>query len=270
MPTPPDNSTLIQFAFKRALDYEFVVTNQNAIDEIFMYLPQGVAYALTETPDKVTMQSLVPYDTTNWGYITTLALCYIASDQVATMQDALVEPESRFHKYDPNTSPVFQLVSLINTTFPLLADPSMGGGGSGTGSGNPAATSSAGGDIGDLGSNSQSSVNPTAVGAAVGAVGGAALYGAIMFFVARRYRQRRAAHSRSSSMIDTSSLSQTHGEMMTGAGSALMGARGHSGDQEAAYYGTNGRSSRGSGRSGSSRGRDISHPVAAENSLGWN
>ncbi|KAI4145736.1 MAG: hypothetical protein LQ340_006184 [Diploschistes diacapsis] len=273
LPAPPEGMTLIQFAFKRALDYEFVVTHQSAIDEIFLYLPMGVAYGLTESPDAVVMQSLMPYDTSSSGYITTLALCYIGADQLTAMEDALLKPNSKFHNYSPNTSPVFQLVSLIDTSFPLLANPSMAGGGGGTGSGNPSSTSSSNPNIGDLGASSasQGSVNTTAVGAAVGAVGGAALYGAIMFFIARRYRQRRAAHSRSSSMIDTSSMAQSHGEAVTGAASALMGGGlGHNGDHEAAYYGTNGRNSRGSGHSGSSRGRDISAPVMAENSLGWN
>ena len=213
------------------------------------------------------MQSLVPYDTSSSGYITTLALCYIGTDLVNYMASNLSRPESKFHHFDPSSSPVFQLVSLIDPTFSLVADPSYGGGGTGTG--NPSATSSPS-DISDLGPSSQSSVNPTTVGAAVGAVGGAALYGAIMFFVARRYRQRRNVHSRSSSVIDTSSMSQTQGEMMTGAGSALIGGRGYSGDNEGGFYGTNGRTSRGSGRSGSSRGRDISAPMMAENSLGWN
>ena len=248
------------------------MTHQSAIDEIFMYLPDGVSNGLNESSNLVTMQSLVPYDTSSQGYITTLALCYIGTDLVPAMQDALVKPMSKFHNYGkPSSSPVDQLIALIDTTFPLLANPSMGQGGTGTG-GNPSSTSSSNSNIGDLGGGSGSSVNPTAVGAAVGAVGGAALYGAIMFFVARRYRRRRALHSRSSSMIDTSSMSQTPGEMMTGAGSALMGGGGriHSGDHAEAYYGSNGRTSRGSGHSASSRGRDISAPVMAENSLGWN
>ena len=252
----------------RELDYDFVVNNQYAIKEIFSYTPLSIVWGLDmQDASNITMSMLKPYDTSAQGYITTLALFYIPDQMVEPLRAQLTQATSRFHNFKPATDAKAVFISLIDPTYPLTGAPpgsSSGSGASATGGqgANPA-------NLNSGGSSSGSSVNPTAVGAGVGAVAGAALYGAIMFFVARRYRRRRAAHSRSSSVIDTSSMAQSHGEMMTGAGTALMGARGY-GSEHDGYYGTNGRTSRGSGYSGSSRGRDISAPMMAENSLGWN
>ena len=210
------------------------------------------------------MHTIRPYDTSASGYITTLALFYLDNNAVEALQAQILNANSWLHGRKPTTDSVATFITLIDTNFPLraaLVDPA------GTGPG-AVPTTPAAGNPADLNSgtsspSSGSSVNPTAVGAGVGAVAGAALYGAIMFYVARRYRKRRAGHSRSNSVIDTASIAQSHGEMVTGAGNALMGGR-------EGYYGTNGRVSRGSDNSGSSRGRDISAPLVVESSLGWN
>ena len=125
IPSVSPKATLIQFAFERALDYEFVVTHPTAIDEIFLYLPQGVAYAMNESVGSIFVQSLVPYNSAARGYITTIALCYVGSSGVSALQYQLAMANSKFYNYEPSTSPVFQLVSLINTSFPLLSAPSM-------------------------------------------------------------------------------------------------------------------------------------------------
>ena len=271
LPSQPPNTTLVQFAFTRPLNYPFVISHGPAIQEIFTYLPVGIAYGLSIENSGVTMQSLQPFDTTaTQGFITTLAFAYIPSDMVNLMSLQLTNPASRFHHYDPESSQVFQLITYINTAFPLMAGGNLPGGPGSSVPGAPGSTQSAMVNVVDPLNNGQgsSSVNPTSIGIGFAVVGGAALYGAAMFFVARRYRKRRSVHGRSPSIIDTSSMAQSHGEMVTGAGAALMsGGRGLSGDHDTAYYGTSGRSSRGSG---SSRGRDISAPVMAENSLGWN
>ena len=266
---------MVQIAFLRPLNYPFVISHIPAIEQIYNYLPIGIAYGLNVDVSNITMHSLQPYDTTaTQGFITTVAYAFIPSDMVDLMVLQVSNPAARFHHYPPETSQVYQLILYVNPTFPVRAPASADGGAGSNTAGGPNPSPSTILNVVDPlnnGSGSSSTVNPMSIGIGFAVVGGAALYGAAMFFVARRYRKRRSLHGRSSSIIDTSSMAQSHGEMMTGAGAALMsGGRGHSGDHETAYYGTSGRSSRGSGRSGSSRGRDISAPVMAENSLGWN
>ena len=277
LPPQPPNTTLIQIAFTRPLNYPFVISHMPAIQQIFSYLPVGIAYGLSMDVKGVTMQSLQPYDTTaTQGFITTVAYAYIPQDDVDLLSLQITNAASRLHHYVPEGSPVFELMKYINTAFPLVAGGQLPGGPGSTVTGSPGSTQSNVVNVVDPLNNGSggSSVNPMSIGIGFAVVGGAALYGAAMFFVARRYRKRRSVHGRSSSIIDTSSMAQSHGEMVTGAGAALMsGGRAHSGDHETAYYGTSGRNSRGSrgsGRTGSSRGRDISAPVMAENSLGWN
>lgn len=106
-------------------------------------------------------------------------------------------------------------------------------------------------------------------GAVVGAVGASVLYGTAMFIIARRYKRKKQSHRRSNSITNNQNSSEMR---YTGMGSPAF-AGGALLSHEHISYGADGRDSRGSGRSGmgsSSRTANISAPVAAENSLGWN
>ncbi|PHH86660.1 hypothetical protein CDD83_9924 [Cordyceps sp. RAO-2017] len=112
-------------------------------------------------------------------------------------------------------------------------------------------------------------VNAPVALAIAGGVGASILYGAAMFLVARRYKRKRQSHRRSNSVTN----SQVPSDMAQAsvASPALMG--GALAGRDYFHHGSEGRDSRGSGRSGmgnSGRTANISAPVAAENSLGWN
>jgi hypothetical protein len=269
LPAAPPDSQLIQIGFKAQLNYNFVISNNLAIQEIFNDLPRGISYGLGIDIKQVVMQSLQPYDTTaTYGFITTVAMAYIPKGQVHTLADEITRSWTPL--YGNPDAGVRTVMSVINPYFPLIPGGNLN---NPSGTGNPSSSTSAVVNQADplANNNSGSSVSGTTVGIGVGVAAGAALYGAAMFFVAKRYRKRKSLHRRSPSLIDTTSMAQSHGEMMTGAGAALMsGSRNGGSGEEHPYYGS-GRNSRGSGRSGaSSRGRDISAPVMAENSLGWN
>lgn len=267
VPREPANSTLIQIGFTYALNYPFVVSNTISVAQIFNYFPQGIAHGLEITDNKVTMHTLKPYDTTKeLGYVTTLALAFVPTDLVTKLELALHTPAGKL--YSPPDDSTRQLMSLINPTFPLTANqpppgsnPGMGGSGSGS--------NEAGADGSLFGGAPQNkTVSGKTIGIGLAVAAGAAAYGAAMFFVARRYRQRKQRHQRVSSVTDNDHA-MPHGALMTG---ALM-----SGGQNTPTYGGimtpgDGRDSRGSGRSGgtSARNQQISAPMMAENSLGWN
>jgi hypothetical protein len=157
-------------------------------------------------------------------------------------------------------------MSMIDPSIPVLAGSTIAGGtpiNSATAAGTSSATSN--GQGAPDSANSSSPVVGKSVGIGLAAVAGAAVYGAAMFLVARRYKRKNAGHHRSSSVM-------SGGNRRPGEVSALM-----SGGVGAGYRST-GRNSGGSGStdSGSSGGTHgtgrtyISPPVMAENSLGWN
>ena len=213
------------------------------------------------------MQSLRAWDTyEDLGYVTTLALAWIPEGLVDNLALLVETSVSRFYN-NPDNSTAF-LLSMINNAIPITGSNSTDG--ASTPFGNiPTDTSStknAGAPIGgDIGNSEH--VRASSVGIGVGVACGAAAYGAAMFFVARRYKKRRQSHLRSPSMFSSPVMS--HAGPDAGAGAALMS--GAMGERSASpYYDNDGRAgSRGSGRSGSSR-HQISAPVMAENSLGWN
>jgi len=117
---------------------------------------------------------------------------------------------------------------------------------------------------GDAGNSSH--VNGMSAGIASGVIAGAALYGTAMFFIAKRYRKRKAAHQRTSSVLGGPQDMAQYRDAPGALTGLMAGGRGQG------YRSTTpgGRDSRNSDRSGSGRTQYISPPVAAENSLGWN
>ncbi len=195
-------------------------------------------------------------------------MAYIPSDMVSPLQLGLMNPNSEVYNH-PSAS-VQTLMSMIDPSIPVLAGQSLNGGSPINANGADPTGTDGNGQGAPIGSDAYSSapVRPSSVGIGVGVVAGAAVYGAAMFLVARRYKKRRSAHQRSSSMMDS-------GEpRFVGEGSALMtGGRGsaaYGGRRSTTPPGEQGRDSRNSGRTGGSGRTYISPPVMAENSLGWN
>ena len=263
----PENTELIQIGFLYPLNYPFVWQHEESQRQIFKYLPIGISFGLEIDVNNVTMQTLRAWDTTqDLHYITTLALAWIPSQLVDSLGLILhTQAEKFYHNPDPA---VRTLLSMINPALPIRADNSTDGG-SGTVGASPTGSGSANGQ-GTIanGINNSSPVKASSVGIGVGVVCGAAAYGAAMFFVARRYKKRRQSHMRSPSMYSSPVMS--HNGADPAAAAALMS--GGMGERSMSPYYDNDRGpSRGSGRSGSSAGRQqISAPVMAENSLGWN
>ena len=263
----PENTDMIQIGFKYPLNYDFVWTHDESQQQIFKYLPLGISYGLNIDPSNVTMQTLRAWDTTrDLHYITTLALAWIPSGLVDTLSLLVQTQTSRFYT-NPDSS-TNTLLSMINNAIPIPADNSTDGGSTPYGSQPTSSTgektkgSPFGGDIGDT-----QPVRPSSIGIGVGVAAGAAAYGAAMFFVARRYKKRRQSHGRSPSMFNSPVMSHIGPD--AGAGAALMS--GGIDRSISPYHDEDGRAgSRGSGRSGSTGRQQISAPVMAENSLGWN
>lgn len=266
-PQQPANTTLIQVAFNYSLNYEFVLFHSKSQEQIFTLLPQGISYDIGVPQADVVIARLQASNfTVHQGFYTTLAMAYVPADLVDRLKLDLLTPASKLYRNPaPSTN---MLMSMINPTFPILANENPAGysGTSGNNDGGASSTSTVldGAPLGPQPGNT-SSVKGPSVGIAVGVVTGAAVYGAAMFFVAMRYRKKRQGHQRSRSLIDTADMVHSSGG---GASAALMsGGRGDG--WRSVTPGFDGRDSRNSGRSGSTRAQ-ISAPVMAENSLGWN
>ncbi|MCJ1387544.1 hypothetical protein MMC18_000387 [Xylographa bjoerkii] len=120
LPSPPQDTILVQVGFLDPLDYAFVAFNNTAILQIFRYIPEAIAYSVSMPLDSITMRSIQPYDTgQTYGYITTLACVYVPSNLVNEFSTALNTPDSAFYN-NPNSS-VHDLTSFVNPAVPVLA-----------------------------------------------------------------------------------------------------------------------------------------------------
>lgn len=262
----PADMFLGQIAFQYGLNYNFVASSGGS-NQIFLYLKKAIAQAIKVNEDDVVNYGLRAVDTTQYkGWVTTLAVFMIPKDKNTTLEVQLTQPASSFfHNREDDT--VNQLTNLVDPTWPLpygkypdgSSTNQYNAGDQSTGTSDPSHGGALPGDT-----TGSRKVNATSAGIATGAVLAAVAYGAAMFFVARRYRNKKAAHSRSSSVPSTGRYTYA----------SVSGANWMSGAR-------NGRltpivpGSRGSRGSSSSNGRSIrtqqiSAPVMAENSLGWN
>ncbi|KAF2734558.1 hypothetical protein EJ04DRAFT_436901 [Polyplosphaeria fusca] len=255
-----------QIGWKWPLNWPFVCANDGG-NQIFTYLPMAIGDALNITYDQVQMQGLKPFDTTEYsGFITTMALFWIPKDLNSTLAAQLRNPPDPFWHNKNQT--VNDMTNLINTAFPLPAgkmpgdnEPNVPGGPASTASGGPQDGGALGGDMG-----ASKPVNPASAGIAMGAIVGAVAYGSAMFFVARRYRNKKMSHQRSSSVPSTSRF--TYGSIQGGV-PWMSGGRGP-GRSTPGIPGSRGSRGSSSSNGRSVRTQQISAPVMAENSLGWN
>ena len=267
MPTAvPSNTFIGQVGFRKGLNYKFVAENDGG-NQIFLYLKMAIADSLRlDEKDVINygLKAADTWDTLGWGQ--TLAVFMIPGPLNDTLRQMIVQPASAF--YNNKNDTVNTLTSLVDPTTFSEYSPKQPGNANNVNNPEASATNgpAQGGPVGgDMAASRP--INGTSAGVAAGAVMGALAYGAAMFFVARRYRKKRLAHKRSSSI--PSSSRYTYGSVGGLGNNAWMsGAR-------------NGRltpglpGSRGSRGSDSSNGRSvrtqqISAPVMAENSLGWN
>ena len=250
----------------------FVAKNTVAAAQVFRFLPQVLAGAASISMDQVQVTMLVPYDTRDrWGYVSTIAKLYYPENLVETLQMDIWSPNSAIYNSDNDI--VRNLAAVINPKIDIYGNINDDGTGKGSDGGSETTGSGGSGNdaFGGSGNTDQSGKQKaTTAGIAIGAFGLSVMYGAAMFIVARRYKRKRQAHRRASSISGSSEASS---EMQyTGAGSpALMGGALLS--REFSGYGgiPGGRESHGSEQTGNSaRTANISAPMAAENSLGWN
>lgn len=241
---------------------------------MFDLLPKGLAHGGGFDVEKVVMYSIKPYNTIQrYGYITSQAMVYYPTEGISQLSDDIGYPTTPLYN---NFNPLVRnLTSEINPAIGIIPGSVLDGDGASTGGtgDNSADTDSTNNDPFDTqgpGEKTTSAQQGMTAGIAVGAASVAGAYGAAMFLIARRYKRKKQRHQRSSSLTSPSEMRQ--------AGSpALMGGALLSRDftSSPGYGGVAGntRDSQGSGRSGmnnSARTANISAPVAAENSLGWN
>ena len=249
-----------------------MVKESGAAAQVFRLLPNALCFSSGTPIEKCKVMKLVPLDTrSSLGYLTTLAIVSYPNSLVEALQMDIRLANSAVYS---NPS---QLVSNLTQQINPAIDIALGSGYAG-GEGAPglAPPNSDPGQApnGDPfsdntnGDSRSSQQKGTTAAVVVGSVGVAAAYGAAMFILARRYKRKKQAHRRSSSITNASDMRES------GRGSpALMGGALLSRDFSSYGAVAGGRDSHGSGRSGagnSGRTAYISAPVAAENSLGWN
>ncbi|CCF45943.1 hypothetical protein CH063_03734 [Colletotrichum higginsianum] len=272
----PKDSMLLQIGFLHGENYQHVSKNPNAAAQIFTCLPKALADAAGLDINQIRMTKLVPFDTSQTlGYITTLAKFYYPRSMVDTLRMDIKIPNSAI--YNNPDQLVFNLTQNINPAIEII--PGMEDDGSSTGNDGSSSTSTPNNPNDPFGGSDDSSKQSpiqkgTAAAIGIGAVGVAAAYGAAMFIIARRYKQKKQAHRRASS-VTSSEMRYTGAGSPPMMGGALM-SRDFSNYGGVAGGVPGGRESHGSGQTGrsgmgnSARTAYISAPVAAENSLGWN
>jgi hypothetical protein len=251
------------------LNWVWVAEHPTTAAQIFTFVPVALWEGMDLKQTQVKMDSLLPYDTSQTlGWVKTRVLFHFPTHLLGSLQLAINTPVSSIY-----TNPddyVFKIMSYVDPSVPLFPGGTLSGGdASGTGSvASPTGKTDSNNDIFDPDQKSATpAVQSTTAAIAVGAIGAAAAYGVAMFFIARRYKRKKQGHRRSSSVMSSSEMRQSGSPALLGGANQFM-----SGGRISPGESSGDRNSRGSGRSNgnSARTQQISAPMMAENSLGWN
>lgn len=272
--TIPDGTTIIGITFLYPLNYDFVANNGLASAQIFNYLPVAVRATGDFDAAKVQMVNLGPLVSTEstLGYIATVAKMTYPTSLIDQLQLQVKTPNSPL--YNNPEGIVRNLTAEINPAIDILTFALDGAGSTVSGDGSTSGSDGAGANALNGNGSGEATSKPgqqgTTAGIALGVISVAGAYGAAMFVVARRYKRKKQAHRRASSLTDASDMRSAAGSPHFMGGALLS--------RDFSSYGgvaggRNSHGTQGSGRSGannSARTAIISGPMAAENSLGWN
>jgi len=291
----PEDTEIIQIGLLQGYNYKFVVDETKAAAQVFNLLPKALAYAAGSDAGKVkirdadggftskiTARKLEPmYTVSSLGYLTTIVLVSYPRHLIESLRmdiklptSALYNnPDALVYNFSKQINPAIDITRGSRLDLPAVGD------GNGDTPGSPGKNDPFGNGNND---EKDSGKQAATAGIVTGAVAVAAAYGVAMFVIARRYKKKKQAHRRISSLTG-SGRSSPSDMQETYRGSPAMGGALLSRDftSNNSNYGgvSSGRRERdsqgshGSGKSGmnnSSRTQYISAPVGAQNSLGWN
>lgn len=267
---------MIQLGFTHELNYAFVVQNAVASSQIFHFLPQGLENGLDIDLSRIVMHSLIPLNTTSQlNYVTTLARAYIPNTMVDSLRLKMHVPTDPL--WNSDDASVRQLMDYVNTGIPIDIGeglPSIEGIDNDESRPNSNENNAF---ESNTNQNQSASKMGTTIGAIVGGIGGAAAYGVAMFFIARRYKQRKQRNRRSSSATPTPEMQYNASPAMVGGQSpGAIGVAstpgGFDGQSRDDPFADQHSQNSGPGHVSPQPGRNhqISPPMATENSLGWN
>jgi hypothetical protein len=269
---------MIQISFLYGEHYMHLVEQPKAAAQLFQLLPRALAYGAGINESDIVMDSIRPYDTlATLGYITSQARLWYPNSKVDQLADDIKTPNAAlYNQADPLAG---NLTSQINPAIPIWLGSGLDGtpgpdaGGSSDNDGGSGSQDAFGGSGGQ---ESTAAQRGTTAGIAIGALSVAGAYGAAMFVIARRYKRKKQRHQRSSSVSAADEMRQAGSPALMGSALLSRDFSSSPGGYSLGYGTTSGgnmRDSQGSRRSGtnhSARTANISAPVAAENSLGWN
>ena len=170
----PVGYSAITVAFKKAMNYNFLLTSPQSSAQIFSFLPQTLISAFTETAmfNNVSVIQLLPYTDSSKDYTVTFAQVYFPSEEIANLQQLLSDPSSALYTDAPDTERT--LASLIDPAYPITGmvftssaneGASQSTGGNNSGNGNSPARSGSSSNAQSTSGGSSSSDNGNANGA---------------------------------------------------------------------------------------------------------
>jgi hypothetical protein len=182
---PPAYATLIQVGFLFPLNYFFVSQNLDAAGQIFRILPH-ILSQVGAPIGSFQVVRLVPYDSRETlGYVATLAMVYYPTILVDKLQRDIYAPNSRL--YTAGDDLQRNLSALINPSIEIKG--AVGDSDCASETCPPTQREAGDGDLNKLNSSKDQGLT---VGMVIGGTGVSGFVGFGVFYLARRYKRRKA------------------------------------------------------------------------------
>lgn len=152
----PEGYTLITIGFKKALNYEFVVSEPKSSAQIFGYLPEALNTPFKNVFTNITVLQIVPLQDDSLNYLLSVAEVYFPTAEIEELSNLITNSSSAFYTDGMGTAK--SMAAMVDSSIPLtglLHDSNSNSGGSSDGSSSSNSNSGSSGS----GSNSNSGVS---------------------------------------------------------------------------------------------------------------
>ncbi|KAK5782406.1 hypothetical protein RI543_000343 [Arxiozyma heterogenica] len=116
---PAEGYTLITIGFKKALNYQFVISNPQSSVQIISFLPEVLNNPFNNNLTDIVVSRLVPLQDNSIPYLVTVAKCYFPESLISSLSSMLKDSSSPLYTRKASKNIINTLAQLIDPSIPI-------------------------------------------------------------------------------------------------------------------------------------------------------
>lgn len=116
---PAEGYTLITIGFKKALNYQFVISNPQSSVQIISFLPEVLNNPFDNNLTDIVVSRLMPLEDNSIPYLVTVAECYFPKSLIPSLSSMLKDSSSPLYTRKASKNIINTLAQLIDPSIPI-------------------------------------------------------------------------------------------------------------------------------------------------------